>query len=332
MIRSALAVAPLRVSFVGGGSDIKSFFQNSDGAVVSCAIKKYVFVHVKVHDDSFGERYRISYSKVEHVQEISQIENDIVRACLEFMQIDQPLQISTLSDLPSGTGLGSSSSFTVALLLALHSIKGQQPTRHQLAEEACHVEIELLNHPIGKQDQYAASFGGLNFFRFLKNQRVIVEPIQISSKELSELLQRCRLHWTKTERLAVKILEDQTHRASFNLENLQRMVSLAYEFRELIEHENINWKALCNLINESWVLKQELSPLISTNHISEIICRIKNQKNFGAKLLGAGGGGFVMSLNGNDETIVDPKLYLDVTPNSFTPQIDHLGARIISTF
>lgn len=110
-----MTVAPLRISFVGGGSDIESFFLKSEGAVVSCAINKYVYVHVKIHDDSFGERYRISYSKVEYVQEISQIENDIVRKCLEFMEIEVPVQISTLSDLPAGAGLGSSSSFTVAL-------------------------------------------------------------------------------------------------------------------------------------------------------------------------------------------------------------------------
>lgn len=332
MITSSLAVAPLRISFVGGGSDIDSFFRHNDGAVVSCAINKYVFVHVKVHDDSFGERYRISYSKVEHVQEISQIENEIVRACLQFMEIDMPVQISTLSDLPAGTGLGSSSSFTVALLLALHSIKGQQPTRHQLAEEACHVEIELLKHPIGKQDQYAAAFGGLNFFQFLKNGRVIAEPISISSKELSALLNRCRLYWTKTDRLAVKILEDQAVRISSNFDNLQKMVSLAYEFRELLEHADINWGKLSNLINESWILKQGFSPLISTDPISDLINIIKKQKDYSAKLLGAGGGGFILSFNGSSESTVNPKASPNFPQSSFAPLMDQSGARIISTF
>jgi D-glycero-alpha-D-manno-heptose-7-phosphate kinase len=332
VVSSALAIAPLRISFVGGGSDIEGYFRNYSGAVVSCAINKYVFVHVKVHDDSFGERYRISYSKVEHVQEIAQIENEIVRACLEFMEIDVPVQISTLSDLPAGTGLGSSSSFTVALLLALYNIKGQNPTRHQLAEEASHVEINLLKHPIGKQDQYAAAFGGLNFLRFLKNGRVIVEPIAISSIELSELLRRCRLYWTKTRRLAAEILEDQSGRISSNLDNMQKMVSLAYEFRELLEHEHIDWRALSNLINESWDLKQGFSPLISTELISNIISSIRNKKDFSAKLLGAGGGGFVLSFDGNNEISYHSKLSLDPLPNSFTPLIDQLGARIISTF
>lgn len=332
MITSSLAVAPLRISFVGGGSDIESFSRNSDGAVVSCAINKYVFVHVKVHDDSFGERYRISYSKVEHVQEISQIENEIVRACLQFMEMDMPVQISTLSDLPAGTGLGSSSSFTVALLLALHSIKGQQPTRHQLAEEACHIEIGLLNHPIGKQDQYAAAFGGLNFLRFLKNGRVTAEPISISSKELSALLERCRLYWTKTERLAVQILKDQAVRISSNFGNLQKMVSIAHEFRELLEDPDIEWDRLSNLINESWILKQGFSPLISTDPILDIINNIKKQKNYSAKLLGAGGGGFILSFNGSSDCSVGPKSSLNLPQSSFAPQIDQSGARIISTF
>ena len=332
MITSALAVAPLRISFVGGGSDIDSFFRLSEGAVVSCAINKYVFVHAKLHDDSFGERFRISYSKVEHVQEVAQIENEIVRHCLEFMKIDTPVQISTLSDLPAGTGLGSSSSFTVALLLALHELKGQKPTKHQLAEEACHVEITLLNRPIGKQDQYAAAFGGLNFLKFSTNGKVSVEPVSISSNELNNFLGRCRLFWTRTERSAVKILSDQAERAITNALQMQKMVSLAHEFRHFLQEECIDWKCLSNLINESWDLKRGLSPLISSNEIQDMISAIKELDWFGAKLLGAGGGGFVLAFNGGEFNSIDRIPSIGGVASSFIPSMDHQGARIISTF
>jgi len=332
VISSALAVAPLRISFMGGGTDIESFYLQQEGAVVSCAINKYVYVHVKVHDDSFGERFRISYSQVEHVQEISEIENEIVRKCLEFMEVDFPVQISTLSDLPAGTGLGSSSSFTTALLLALHVLKGSKPTKYQIAEEACHVEIGLLKHPIGKQDQYAASFGGLNFLRFRSDGRVVVEPICIMSDDLSELLQRSRLYWTSAERSSVKILKDQAERAIPNFERLKKMANSASVFKHTLEREPIEWLKLTSLISESWILKRELSPLISSEKIESLIKSINSKKDHAAKVLGAGGGGFVMSFNGGVDFPPREGAILGFAGTSFTPEIDHLGARIISTF
>lgn len=332
MVSSALAVAPLRVSFVGGGSDIPNFFQHDEGAVISCAISKYVFVHVKIHDDSFGERYRISYSQVEHVQEISEIKNEIVRRCLEFMNIDFPVQISTLSDLPAGTGLGSSSSFTAALLLALHELKGERPTKYQLAEEACHVEISLLKHPIGKQDQYAAAYGGINLFRFRSDGRVLVEPICIASKELEEFLARCRLYWTSTERSAVKVLKDQASRATANHKNLEKMVGFAHEFKKQLECSSVNWREISSLIDKTWILKRELSPLISSSDIQEMITTIKSEGDYGIKLLGAGGGGFVLAFNGEESYKVPSNILSKTLSSSFVPAIDHLGARIISTF
>lgn len=332
MHTSVLTVAPLRISFVGGGSDIKTFFKFQSGAVVSCAINKYVFVHVKIHDDSFGERYRISYSKVEHVQDIFEIENEIVRGCLEFMKFHYPVQISTLSDLPAGTGLGSSSSFTVALLLALHQLKGQHPTKHQLAEEASHVEIELLGHPIGKQDQYAATFGGLNFFRFKQDDMVLVEPVCISSNGVSELLERCRLFWTSSERSASMVLSDQANRASANFDYLSKMALLAQEFKDALEQEVIDWGLLASFMNESWSLKQQLSPLIATKKISDLINSIKARPDYASKLLGAGAGGFVLSFNGGNWVSPPRDFNLDQFPSSFVPKLDHLGARVISTF
>ena len=332
MPSSVLTVAPLRIGFIGGGSDIKNFYSLHEGAVLSSAIEKYVFVHAKIHDDSFGEKYRISYSQVEHVQQVSEIKNDIVRKCLEFMDFSQPIQISTSSDLPAGTGLGSSSSFTVALLLALHELKGQRPTKHQLAEEACHVEIEMLGHPIGKQDQYAAAFGGLNFFRFKTNDRVVVEPVCISSNQSTEFLNRCRLYWTKVERSAVKILTDQASRLSTNLEKMQVIAQLAHEFRDLLEQNEVNWKCISKIINQSWGLKESFSPLISAGNISSIIHAIKLEDDIGVKLLGAGGGGFILTFDGSEKRPSFKSPHVEKLTSSFVPRTDQYGARVISVF
>jgi D-glycero-alpha-D-manno-heptose-7-phosphate kinase len=170
VFQSCLTIAPLRVSFVGGGSDFPNYYLKNGGAVVSTAISKYVYVHVKRHDPLFQERYRISYSEVEHTQSRESIKNRIVKSSLELLEIDEPLQISTSADLPAASGLGSSSSFAVALLLALHSLKGESVSPLQLSEEACNVEIEMLKSPIGKQDQYASAFGGMNFIEFNRIQ------------------------------------------------------------------------------------------------------------------------------------------------------------------
>lgn len=332
MVSSVLAVAPLRISFVGGGTDIANFYSSNEGAVVSCAIRKYVFVHVKIHDGSFGERYRISYSQVEHVDQIADIQNEIVRTCLEFLDVRDPVQISTLSDLPAGTGMGSSSSFTTALLLALHELKGEHPTKHQLAEEACHIEIKMLNRPIGKQDQYASAFGGLNFFRFRQDGRVSVEPICISEKKLEELLHRCRLFWTGKERSAAKILEDQGNRIATNKNSLARMASLAHDFKEILEGKDKSWGELARLISKSFSLKKELSPLIMSPEILGLIELLEFDQNIGVKLLGAGGGGFILNFDGREESLGFEIPELMRSTSSFLPEIDHYGARVISIF
>src|SRR3954470_1595848 len=157
---------PLRVSFAGGGTDLAAFYERDYGAVVSTAIANYIYVTVKPHSRLFNEPVRLNYSKSEEVSQIDEIENDIARECLRFMGIEPPIYISTVGDHPASTGLGGSSAFTVGLLNALHAYKGERVTAGTLAEEASHIEIDVLGEPIGKQDQYAAAFGGLNFFVF----------------------------------------------------------------------------------------------------------------------------------------------------------------------
>jgi len=330
MTSSVVTVSPLRISFVGGGTDISDFYKLHDGAVVSCAIKKYVYVHAKRHDDSFGERYRISYSKVEQVIERSEIENDIVRSCLELLDFQDPIQISTLSDLPAGTGLGSSSSFTAAVLMSLHSLEGRVPSRQQLAEEACHVEIESLKRPIGKQDQYASIFGGLNLLTFNNQYGVKVKEISISKANLDEFMRRSRLFWTGVRREANLILSDQSSRFIQNTESLQKMAQLALTFHNALELRRINWTQLAGILRDSWQLKKTLSPLIVTKDLQDFIATLERLTNCGVKILGAGGGGFVYVINGSsNESVWSHGL---TKHNSFSPEIDFKGTRVISRF
>ncbi len=327
LYQSVLSVAPLRVSFVGGGSDIPNFYESHGGAVVSAAIDKYVYVHIKRHDPLFQERYRISYSEVEHAQNRSGIKNKIVKACLEKLDIDEPLQISTSADLPSSSGLGSSSSFAVALLLGLHALRGEEVSPIQVAEEACDVEMNYLNSPIGKQDQYAAAFGGLNHFHFKKDGKVMIEPLNISKSNSGTLFEKSILIWSGQTRDAGVVLEDQFRRSDENSNDILTISSLANSFKEQLIKDELDLMQIGELITVGWKLKKGLSPKISTPEVSEIVSKLEHNDCYGYKLLGAGGGGFVYALVDNISML---------SLNAFKglrilhPKLDHLGARVVS--
>jgi D-glycero-alpha-D-manno-heptose-7-phosphate kinase len=327
MNQSVLSVAPLRISFVGGGSDIPNFYESHGGAVVSASIDKYVYVHIKRHDPLFQERYRISYSEVEHAQQRSEIKNKIVKACLEKLNIDEPLQISTSADLPSSSGLGSSSSFAVALLLGLHALRGEEVSPIQVAEEACDVEMNFLNSPIGKQDQYAAAFGGLNHFHFKKDGRVMIEPLNISESNSRKLFEKSMLIWSGQTRNAGVVLEDQFRRSDGNSTNILAISNLAELFKEQLIKDELNWSEIGELISSGWNLKKTLSPKICTTEVSEIISKLEQIECYGYKLLGAGGGGFVYALVESLST-VDSTAFQEF--RILHPQLDHLGARVVS--
>ena len=324
--QSCLAIAPLRVSFVGGGTDFSNYYELNGGAVVSTAISKYVYVHVKRHDPLFQERYRISYSEVEHVQNREEIKNEIVKKSLEFLNMDEPLQISTSSDLPAASGLGSSSSFTVALLLALHSIKGEKVSQLQLAEEACHVEIGLLKSPIGKQDQFAAAFGGMNFIEFLQNDRVRIEPLLSSEQDFKEFLENSYLIWTRQTRNANEILKNQKSRLDSNKNLLDELKRVTFQFKDVIQTDPSNLSILGNLIKESWEIKKQFSELIEIEAADEII-QFSQNKSHGYKLLGAGGGGFVFTLL---KDAADISLFANKGFRTLPLEIDMRGANILS--
>src|SRR6266545_4651169 len=200
---------PLRVSFAGGGTDLADFYERDYGAVFSTAINKYIYVTVKRHSNLFYEPIRVNYKKSEEVNRIDEIENNIARECLRFLEIEPPIYVSTVADLPASTGLGGSGSFAVGLLNALHAFRGERVSAGQLAEEASYIEIDVLKQPIGKQDQYAAAFGGLNFFCFKPGGGVTVEPHRLRNGALSGLFGNIMMFWTGHQRDSSSVLAEQ---------------------------------------------------------------------------------------------------------------------------
>jgi D-glycero-alpha-D-manno-heptose-7-phosphate kinase len=325
--QSVLTLAPLRVSLVGGGTDFESYYSKFGGMVVSAAINKYVYVHIKRHSSLFQEKYRISYSSTEHCQTRDEIKNLIVRSSLELLGIDEPLQISISADLPSNSGLGSSSSFAVALLLGLHTLKGEQVSAGQIAREACEVEINFMRSPIGKQDQYASSFGGFNCFEFLEDNTVKIQPLDVSKILLNGIFDNSLIIWTGKSREANYILKDQGRRLKDNLEHVHKLKEIANEFKFELKSDLIDINILGNLINQSWELKKKLSPLIFDESLDKLANIIYAQKPIGIKLLGAGGGGFFFTMFKKVDFHVKMNLQNLVY---FTPKIDFKGARVIS--
>ena len=326
-VQSVLSMAPLRISFVGGGTDISTFYRKTPGCVISAAINKYVYVHIKRHDPLFQERYRISYSETEHTQNRNDINNLIVRSCLELLEMDEPLQISTSADLPSNSGLGSSSSFAVALLNGLHKIRGEEVSLVQIAEEASRVEIEILKSPIGKQDQYAAAFGGLNFFEFHGNETVSIDPIYLPDIKPGNFFDNTLMIWTGLSRQANSILADQASRSEVNYEKLFELTKLTRTFRDTLINSPLNWPKLGEIIYKGWELKQSFSTKIMTNDVKEIISALNNLDCSGYKLLGAGGGGFVFAVF---DTLSEKHFNELQQWRIFKPSLDQIGARIVS--
>jgi D-glycero-alpha-D-manno-heptose-7-phosphate kinase len=326
-IQSVLSMAPLRISFLGGGTDIPTYYTKSKGCVVSTAINKYVYVHIKRHDPLFQERYRISYSEVEHTNSRDSIKNAIVKGCLELLEVDEPIQISTSADLPAHSGLGSSSSFAVALLNALHTLKNENVSPVQLAEEASSVEIELLGSPIGKQDQYAAAFGGLNLFEFATDGRVSIDPINLSSVEVNALLNKAIMIWTGRSRDANSVLTDQALQANSNQEHLLELTNLARDFKARLLEKDVDWNTLGPLIKKGWNLKQSFSTKIATDEVTTITDTLDSLGCVGYKLLGAGGGGFVLGVFGSEYKEIQTQLK---DWHTFKPSLDSQGARIVS--
>jgi D-glycero-alpha-D-manno-heptose-7-phosphate kinase len=285
---------PLRVSFAGGGTDLPAFYeQNGYGAVLSTAINRYVYVTVKRHSELFFEPIRLNYSKSEEVNHVDELENNIARECLRFLEIEPPIYISTVGDVPASTGLGGSSAFAVGLLNALHAYRGERVSAGQLAEEASYVEMDVLREPIGKQDQYAAAFGGLNVFRFEPGGGVTVQHQRLT-REQRELLFHCLLiFWTGHQRDASGVLAEQARNVPVTHERLLRMRDQALELQEVFGGA-VDLCELGRVLREGWQLKRSLASSITTPQIDAWYEQALEAGAEGGKLCGAGGGGFLM--------------------------------------
>lgn len=288
-----ISQTPLRMSFVGGGSDLPAFYRQFGGAVVSMAIDKYVYVTV---NRKFDNWIRLSYSKTEEVESVDQIEHKIVRACLSQLGIQGGVEITSVADIPSrGTGLGSSSSFTVGLLHAAHAFQGKYVSCNDLGRQSCEIEIDICGEKIGKQDQYAASFGGLNFIRFERDDSVIVEPIICERGLVQKLEASLLMFYTGVTRSASPILTNQSQQVEDSPAAqmiLRKMVRLAYELRDELRANHLN--AFGEILHENWLLKRAITDGISNPQIDGWYERARAAGAIGGKLLGAGGGGFLL--------------------------------------
>jgi D-glycero-alpha-D-manno-heptose-7-phosphate kinase len=288
-----VSCAPFRVSFAGGGSDLASFYQKKRGAVLSCSIARYSFI--VVHPFFNAQKYHLKYSRTELVDRRDDVEHPILREALRMQEINPGLEITSVADIPGGTGLGSSSSFSVALLNALYAHRGIFASKERLAHEACMLEIERLGEPIGKQDQYAAAFGGVNLIEFERHGGVNVQPVLLPTATLSELESNLVLYYTGIQRDARDVLSGQVALMEHDdaaVARVQQMVELAYEMRELLLAGDLD--AFGHALHRGWEMKRSVSKQITTSAVDESYTRALQAGALGGKLLGAGGGGFLL--------------------------------------
>ena len=281
---------PFRISFAGGGSDLPSYYGRRPGAVLSTAIDKYVYLAVKEH---FGNTFRVSYSRTELVDTVEQIQHPIVRECLQYLGLRQGLEIVSMADLPSQSGIGSSSSFTVGLLHALYAMQGKVVTPERLARDACCIELDKLQEPIGKQDQYIAAYGGLQLIRFNPDGTVFIDPVVCHPETRLELNRRLRMFFTGMTRSARDVLSKQRDRADLNLDALEKLTALASELCRVLTLGN-DLNHFGHLLHEAWEVKKNLAESISNPRIDALYERARNAGALGGKLLGAGAGGFLL--------------------------------------
>jgi len=294
-----IARSPLRISLGGGGTDLASYYQEHEGFLIAAAIDKYVYVTVM---RPFTEGIYLKYSQLEHVNLVSEVQHRIIREALALMNFRTPqIEITTLADIPAGTGLGSSGSFTTALLKALYTHRKRHLHQEELAQLACHIEIDLLGEPIGKQDQYIAAIGGLTCFTFHSDGKVSAEPLQISMQTMFELEDNLLLFFTGFSRSASGILKDQNVRTQNNdeemIKNLHYVKELGLRSKKALE--NGDTQLFGELMHEHWEHKKRRSGGMSNPKIDDWYQLGMTHGAIGGKLVGAGGGGFLMFMAKN---------------------------------
>lgn len=286
--------SPLRISLGGGGTDLPSYYREHEGFLIAAAIDKYVYITLH---ETFVEELIIKYSKLERVNSAEEVEHPIIREALKHLGVSGSyLEITSMADIPSGTGLGSSGSFTTALLKALHCYQKNLVHPERLAEEACHIELNLLKEPIGKQDQYIAAYGGLTCFRFSPNDQVEAWPLKISQETLFNLEDNLLLFFTGYSRSASNILKEQDVKSKEKnqsmINNLHFIKELGLKSKEALEQNNLH--EFASLMNVHWEHKKQRSSNMSNTYIDDWYTLAQKNGALGGKVIGAGGGGFLM--------------------------------------
>lgn len=281
---------PFRISFAGGGTDLRDFYSIEPGAVVSTCIDKYMYICV---NKRFDHTIRVSYSKTEIVETVEEIQHPIVKECMKLTGIESGLEITSIADIPAGTGLGSSSSFTVGLLHALYAYKGQYVTPERLAYEACHIEIDILGEPIGKQDHFIVANGGLQFIRFNPDGSVFVDPIVCSKEMKRKLNKNLLIFYIGNPRKVSSILSEQKKNTINKIEYLTKIRNLAILTKDILT-KGKNLTEFGNILHDGWMLKRGLVDTISNETIDLYYQKALDSGAIGGKLLGAGGGGFLL--------------------------------------
>jgi D-glycero-alpha-D-manno-heptose-7-phosphate kinase len=323
-----LSRAPTRITLGGGGTDLESYYSKYGGFLIAGAINKYCTI---LASPRFYTDIRLSYSKTEIRNNVSEIEHRIFRAALQLTDINDSIELHSTADVPAGCGLGTSSSFTAALLNALHAYKRQFITQRQVAEEACHIEIDILGEPIGKQDQYMAAFGGLNCLTFEKNGDVLIEPLRVAAEIHDQLENNLILFFTGTERSASQILRDQDSKSKKDnramVENLHHIKEIGLETRKYLENGQVDM--LGELFHAHWETKKKRSSAISSPIIDECYETAMKNGALGGKLIGAGGGGFLMFYckNGEKHKVIESIQKMGLKWERF--HFDFDGAKIL---
>ncbi len=284
---------PFRISFFGGGTDYPAWFRESGGTVLATSIDKYCYISCRYLPPFFDHKHRIVYSKVENVKETSEILHPSVKAALEYMKIKEGVEIHHDGDLPARTGIGSSSSFTVGILHALYALKGIMPTKMQLAKEAIHIERNVLKENVGSQDQVVTAMGGFNRIAFNKDGDFEVTPITLSKERLQLLQDHLMLYFTGLVRSASEVAKVQLENTPKKKQELTFIQQLVDEVIFILNSSS-DLVEFGKMLHESWILKRSLSEKVSTSQIDEIYDAAREAGAIGGKLLGAGGGGFML--------------------------------------
>jgi D-glycero-alpha-D-manno-heptose-7-phosphate kinase len=286
--------SPFRISFFGGGTDYPVWYRKNSGSVLSATINKYSYINARFLPPFFDYKFRVRYFRQEATSSIDEITHPSVRECLRFLGVDQGVEVLHTADLPARSGLGSSSTFTVGMLHSLYSLKNRMPTKRELALQAIHIEQSIIQEAVGSQDQVAAAFGGLNLISFGGTNEFDVQPVLISDRRLRELQGNLLLCFTGFARTASEIAAEQIKITPMKADELNKMSQLCRDAFEVLVDDGISLDVFGELINEQWCVKRNLTSLITSADIDEIYEQGLKNGAIGGKLLGAGGGGFML--------------------------------------